>query len=44
MCLWDDNIKMDIKEIISVLELIFHYNMEQSGIFGNANEVILYKN
>ena len=44
MCLWDGNIKMDIKGSSFVLDLIIHYNTGKSGIFGKAIEVILHKN
>ena len=44
MCLWDVNIKMDIKETSFVLDLILHYNTGKSGIFEKVIEVIVYKN
>ena len=44
MRIWDDNIKMDIKNIDSSLGLILHYNTGKSGILGKENGVnILYK-
>ena len=38
----DNNIKMDIKEIIFVLDLFLYYNTALSEIFGKDNEVILH--
>ena len=44
VCMWDDNIKMDIKENSLFLELIFHHNGGRSRIFGKYIVVILHKN
>ena len=44
MCLWDCNIKMDIKGTSFVFRLNSSLQHEQRRIFGKANEVILHKN
>ncbi len=42
MCLWDENIKMDIKENSFVLGLLTTTG-DKAGYFGKGSEVILLK-
>ena len=44
MSIWDDNIKIDMKETSFVLDLILYYNTGQSGNFVNVNDIILNRN
>ena len=37
-------LKWILKEVVLFLDLIIHYNTGQGEIFGETNEVILYKN